>query len=102
MDWVHLLKYFFAGIFLANAIPHFVHGISGKKFQSPFAKPPGIGLSSAMVNVLWAWVNIFAGLYLGFHKVNPFASMETTAALLAGAFVVSVSLAWHFGRVYAK
>ncbi len=102
MDWVQVVKFFFAGVFLTNAIPHLVHGISGKQFQSPFANPPGLGFSSAVVNVLWAWANILAGLYLGFHQSNPFAAMDTAMALLMGGFVVSVLLAWHFGRIYSK
>lgn len=31
MAWYAYLAYFFAGVFLANVIPHFVRGISGEK-----------------------------------------------------------------------
>ena len=41
MCWYHYIAYFFGGAFLANAIPHFVSGVMGHPFQSPFAKPPG-------------------------------------------------------------
>ena len=54
MRWYHYLAYFFGGAFLANALPHLGNGISGHAFQSPFASPPGVGLSSSTVNVLWA------------------------------------------------
>ena len=30
----------------------------GRPFQSPFAKPPGEGLSSSTVNVLWGFANL--------------------------------------------
>jgi hypothetical protein len=50
MQWLPLLSYFWGGVFLANAIPHFVSGMMGRPFQSPFAKPPGQGLSSSTVN----------------------------------------------------
>jgi hypothetical protein len=50
--WYHYVAYFFGGAFLANTLPHLGNGISGHAFQSPFASPPGVGLSSAMVNVL--------------------------------------------------
>jgi hypothetical protein len=53
MRWNHYVAYFFGGAFLANAIPHFVAGVMGHPFQSPFAHPPGEGLSSSTVNVLW-------------------------------------------------
>ena len=45
MVWFHYVSYFFAGALLTNAIPHFVSGVMGRPFQSPFAKPPGQGLS---------------------------------------------------------
>ena len=51
MDWLHDVSYLFGGAFLSNAIPHFVSGVMGRPFQSPFAKPPGKGLSSSTVNV---------------------------------------------------
>jgi hypothetical protein len=41
MYWLHLIAYFFGGAFLSNAVPHFVSGVTGRPFQSPFAKPPG-------------------------------------------------------------
>ncbi|MGB6963179.1 MAG: hypothetical protein WBD83_03265 [Xanthobacteraceae bacterium] len=53
MPWYEYVAYFFAGAFLANSIPHFVQGVCGNKFQSPFASPSGIGESSAIVNVVW-------------------------------------------------
>jgi hypothetical protein len=62
MTWLHLVSYFVGGIFMANAIPHFVSGIMGRPFQTPFAKPPGEGLSSSTVNVLWGFFNAVVGL----------------------------------------
>src|SRR5271167_3578637 len=66
MRWYHTISYCFGGAFLANAIPHFVSGVTGHPFQSPFATPPGEGLSPAWVNVLRGSANlIFAYLLLG-------------------------------------
>jgi hypothetical protein len=56
--WYHDVAYFFGGAFLANTTPHLVNGISGSPFQSPFASPPGVGLSSSTVNVLWGMFNL--------------------------------------------
>lgn len=50
MNWLHLVCCFCGGAFLANAIPHAVSGLRGEPFQSPFANPPGQGLSSVAVN----------------------------------------------------
>lgn len=56
MAWLELTAYFFGGAFTANIIPHFVAGIMGQPFQTPFAKPPNKGLSSPTVNVLWGFL----------------------------------------------
>ena len=64
MPWYHVVSYFFGGAFLANAIPHLVSGMMGRAFQSPFATPPGQGLSSSTVNVLWGAANVAAGYWL--------------------------------------
>jgi hypothetical protein len=50
--------YFFGGLFLANFTPHFVAGVSGRAFHTPFAKPPFRGLSSPAVNILWGLFNL--------------------------------------------
>jgi hypothetical protein len=64
MGWYNYLADFFAGAFLANVVPHFVHGISGDRFPTPFAHPPGKGLSSPSLNVIWALINLLVGYVL--------------------------------------
>lgn len=64
MIWYEYPACFFAGMILANAVPHFVHGISGDRFPTPFAKPPGKGLSPPTVNVVWALFNVIVGSLL--------------------------------------
>jgi hypothetical protein len=99
MAWPHILSYFFGGAFLANAIPHLVAGMMGRPFQSPFAKPPGQGLSSSTVNVLWGFFNLVVG-YLLVCRVGDFELRDTTdvSALGLGALVLSLFGARHFGR----
>jgi hypothetical protein len=58
------IQFFLAGVFLANGIPHFVQGISGRKFPTPFAKPPGKGLSPPFLNSIWGIFNFLAALIL--------------------------------------
>ena len=58
VPWYIFLLQFAAGLFLANGVPHFVQGISGHWFQTPFASPPGVGESSPVVNVLWGFLNL--------------------------------------------
>jgi len=38
---LHLAADFFGGAALLNAVPHLVSGVMGRRFPSPFAKPPG-------------------------------------------------------------
>ena len=45
-------------------VPHFVQGISGNRFPSPFSNPPGKGLSSPIVNVVWGLGNLAIGYLL--------------------------------------
>ena len=40
MTWLHLVSYFFGGIFLANVIPHLVSGMMGRPFQTPLQSVP--------------------------------------------------------------
>ena len=101
MLWLPLLSYVFGGAFLANAVPHFVSGMMGRPFQSPFAKPPGRGLSSSTVNVLWGSFNIVVG-YVLVCRVGDFASKNASdiIALGAGALMIALFSARHFGRFH--
>lgn len=99
MDWLHDLSNFFAGVFLANGIPHFVSGVMGRPFQSPFAKPPGEGLSSPTVNVLWGFANLLIG-YVLVREVGALDvhAREHVAALGLGALLMGLLAARQFGR----
>ncbi len=83
MKWYHYLAYFFGAALLTNAIPHFVMGVSGHPFQSPFATPPGEGLSSAVVNVLWGFLNALIA-YLLLARVGNFELRKSVHVLAAG------------------
>ena len=101
MRWYHYIAYFFGGAFLANAVPHFVNGVSGNAFQSPFASPPGEGLSSATINVLWGLLNLAIG-YLLVYRVGNFNLRDNRHVLVLGAgiLLMSVMLARSFGRFH--
>ena len=101
MNWLHDVSYLFGGAFLANAVPHFVSGVMGQPFQSPFAKPPGKGLSSSTVNVLWGFAN-FVVAYLLTIRVGAFdlRATDQVAALGAGVLLMSLMAARSFGRFH--
>jgi hypothetical protein len=101
MPWLHAVAYFFGGALLTNAVPHFVRGVSGAPFQSPFAKPPGKGLSSSTVNVVWGFANlVFAWLLL--CHVGDFGLKATADVLPFGIGMLAMGLfmARHFGSLH--
>jgi hypothetical protein len=101
MHWYHSVAYFFGGAFLANTLPHLTNGISGRSFQSPFASPPGKGLSSPTVNVLWGFFNLAAG-YVLICRVGCFDLRKTLHVLTFGAgfLLVSFMSARVFGQFH--
>jgi hypothetical protein len=94
-----LLSYvanFFAGAFLLNCIPHLVAGVWGEPFPSPFAKPPGVGLSSPPVNVAWGTLNLAVGaILLARNPVSPGINLPF-AIFLLGWLALGFPLARHF------
>jgi len=88
MEWYHYLAGFFAGAVLANFVPHFTKGIAGDAFPTPFAKPPGKGLSSPVVNVLWALFNLIVGyLLFKFSKVSSDNNLSLILFFIGFAFL---------------
>jgi hypothetical protein len=101
MNWLWLVSYFFGGAFAANAIPHLVSGSMGRSFQSPFAKPPGKGLSSSTVNVVWGFFNAVI-CYLLIARVGSFDPRATPHILAfgLGALLMSIVSARSFGQFH--
>ena len=98
MSWYNYVACFFAGAFLANFAPHFVHGISGDRFPTPFAHPPGKGLSPPTVNVAWAFLNLLVGGVM--FRVGRVSNDNylTLGLLLAGAIAISTILSFRFAQ----
>ena len=98
MNWYQYVACFFAGMFLANVVPHFVKGICGDRFPTPFAKPPGRGLSSPLVNVLWSLLNLAVGYVL--VRVGRLAGGgdPAFAACLAGVAALSTICSVNFAK----
>jgi hypothetical protein len=102
VNWYYYIACFFAGMLLANAVPHFVHGISGDRFPTPFAHPPGKGLSSPTVNVVWALFNLAAGYIL--FRAGKVASGDDLAMVtfFAGIVAISTVSSVRFAKKQAK
>jgi hypothetical protein len=100
MVWSDVAAYFFGGAFLANFAPHFIAGVSGRSFHTPFAKPPFRGLSSPAVNILWALFNL-ALAYVLLLVVGSFEprQMAHAGVWAAGFGFASLNIAWSLGRM---
>jgi hypothetical protein len=102
VNWYNYAACFFSGMVLANVVPHFVHGISGDRFPTPFARPPGKGLSSPTVNVLWAMLNLIVGYVL--YRAGNIGGGGDLALIIffAGIAAISTLLSVRFAKKLAK
>jgi len=102
MEWYHYFSGFLGGAFLANFVPHFVKGICGDKFPTPFAKPHGKGLSSPTLNVVWALFNLGIG-YL-FFRFSRFSFQDNLSLItsFAGFAIMSLSSSKRFASKHKE
>lgn len=94
MKWYNFIACFFLGVFSVNSLPHFIHGISGDYFPTPFANPPGKGLSTPLLNVCWGLMNMVACYFL--YKPSKISSGNTWAMLLFVTGFVAMSVRLSF------
>lgn len=100
MPWYGYVLQVVSGLLLTNGVPHFVQGLCGHPFQSPFAKPPGVGESSPLVNVYWGFANLLGGAAL-LYEFAPTSAHDYLGWGLfsAGVLLIGTQLAIHFGNV---
>lgn len=103
---MNLLWYFLAGVFYADAIPHMIKGITGQTHMTPFKR-----VSSPLLNVLWAFVNLAVALFLlglasGKGGVvlpwNANIGGATAIAFALGVFLTAVYLANFWSNPNAR
>ena len=98
MKWYHYLMCILGGAFVANFFPHFVNGISGATFPTPFASPPPpVGNSPAPLNVAWALANLAAGYLL--LRYGNFSVKSWPAVIVA--FVGFAGMALMLSNVFS-
>ena len=100
MTVFHPIACFFSGVFLANAAPHLMSGAMGRQFPTPFANPPGKGLSSPTVNVLWGAFNIVVGYLLAFHGNFQLSALGDAGWFGSGILLIGLFLARHFAGLH--
>lgn len=59
-EWWHFLVAIPTAALQINGLPHFLHGVSGKRFPSPFSGGAGT-LDSPVRNVFWGAGNLILG-----------------------------------------
>jgi len=96
MKWYHYVMCFFGGAFATNFVPHFVNGISGRTFPTPLNPPPA-GMSSPVVNVVWALINLAVAYLL--LRYGRFESGKWGAVL--PAFVAAVLMAVMLANTFS-
>jgi hypothetical protein len=99
VKWYNFAACFFAGLFLANVVPHLIHGVSGEVFPTPFAHPPGKGMSSPTVNVLWALLNLVIGYMLFRAGKISTKSKWNLLVFFIGILCMSVMLSITFAAI---
>lgn len=102
MTTLNYIASFFAGAFFANVVPHFVHGASGDPFPTPFANPPGKGLSSPTVNVLWSLVNLVIGFLLFRRGQVSTRNIASLVVFFAGITAISLVHSIHFREKHSR
>jgi hypothetical protein len=100
MKWYHYIACFFAGMFIANMVPHLIQGVSGASFPTPFADPPGKGLSSPTVNVLWGFFNLIVGYVL--FRAGKISNSRIWSVIIffAGILLMSIMLSYSFTDIH--
>lgn len=103
MSWYIGVSFFFGGVFVVNAMPHLIAGISGRPLQTPFASPPFQGLSSPVVNVVWGLLNLVLA-YVLLVLVGDFQLGEPLDAALSflGFSLMALQCARSFGRLQVR
>ena len=94
--WGRYLAAFVSGILFTNAVPPFVHGVSGETFPAPLAPLLGTPFLEHLSNLIWGFVNLVLGYNLfvvgkvsspgGLVKVIFFAGVLAMGIFLAVAF----------------
>ncbi len=88
----------FAGALLCNCIPHLAAGLRGEPFPTPFATPPGKGLSPPVINFIWGTANLLIGIAL-LPRLADADPQLGRLALLAGFLAIGICTSLHFSRV---
>lgn len=96
MSFLSILRTSVGAALVVNAVPHGVSGVQGRPFPSPFADPPGVGMSPPLANVAWSALNAIGGAML----LRPgIRSRGEAIGAAVGAVAMASVISYHFGDV---
>ena len=98
MKWYHYIACFFAGLFIANTVPHIIHGVSGDVFPTPFATPPGKGPSSPTVNTFWGLFNLAIGYIL--MRAGKVSNQKVLSVIIF--FLGIIAMSWMLSIAFME
>ena len=93
---------FLAGALFANAIPHFLHGITGQYFPAPFFRNLGRGIPTDAANVIWGLFCAGAGYWLVSNYHARIAKRTFLILLGCGFALISLFLSVVFAHWIAR
>ena len=92
---------FLSGLLLANGIPHFVNGISGKDFHDPSLRKLVPNVPSPLFNVIWGLINFAIAIALRFLvRELVFGPNLLSASFALGFTYAAIGLSVYFRRRY--
>lgn len=96
-EWWHFLVGIPAALLLANGVPHFVNGVSGRRFPTAFSGGPGTE-DTPLTNVLWGGGNLIVGGILLWLIAPGLGNIWLVVELLALWLAGSALLGQAFGN----
>ncbi|MCL2869205.1 hypothetical protein FWF48_00115 [Candidatus Saccharibacteria bacterium] len=89
---------FISGMLAFNAIPHFVHGISGEPFFLPQRQNRG-QRGAPVVNVAWGFVNFLLAVVIWRFVFDwPTEFYTKILVILAGGLLLAIGLSFGFTK----
>ncbi len=85
------IAYLVAGFLLGNGFPHFVFGVAGQIFRSPFARE-----TDPIINILWGLTNFIAASFILFWLSKQKTFDTGKAAFLLTGFWLAVAMFGFF------
>lgn len=87
---------FMVGAFICNALPHLVSGLRGEAFYTPWARPRGVGRSSAVQNFAWGSTNLLIAFAIS--RQEPIWTSSNLVISAIGFLLVGSGLSILFSR----